>query len=180
MTYASAILRNLGSGNYRTFYVTNLISPAIIKCFPTLANDCTFVTERIPYTQIPKEDTPKFGKEISFVFRKEALVEDHAEICTQLRNILLKIETETELIQNDNLARGQLIDSLRIWCFIEKSPDGHQSWSTNMNELKCGFGEDDPPEYWGEIGVYGGDFIAGSVRYPWMPSDISKEDEIPF
>lgn len=179
VTYTCAILRQTGSGDYRTFYVTNLISPAVIKCFPALARHCTFVTERIPHTTMPKDGAPKFEKGISFVFRRDALVENHVEICGAIKDVFLKVEMETELIQNDNLARGQLIDSVQIWYYVEKTTGDHKSWSNNIDELKCGFGEDDPSEYWGAIDVYGSDFIAASVRYPWMPSDISKE-EIPF
>jgi hypothetical protein len=97
-----------------------------------------------------------------------------------MKEMLLIIENETELVQKDNLARGVLIDPVRIWSLLRKSADNqHQYWSTEIDKLKSEFGESDPPEYWGELGLYTNDFIAGSARYPWMPSDISK-DEFPF
>jgi hypothetical protein len=91
---------------------------------------------------------------------------------------LEKIETETDLIQKDNLARGALIDSVRLWARLRKS--GNSTWwSTDTDTMKIVFGENDPTEYWGEIGLNVSDFIAGSTRYPWIPSDISKI-ESPF
>jgi hypothetical protein len=96
-----------------------------------------------------------------------------------IKSVLLKIENETELVQQDNLARGELIDLVRISATMQKSEDGREWWPANTDNLKCDFGDNDPPEYWGNIGLFEIDFIAASPRYPWMPSDISKE-EIPF
>jgi hypothetical protein len=82
------------------------------------------------------------------------------------------------LVRQDNLARGVVVDSARIWSFLQKGAD-FSWWSTNTDDMKSAFGENDPPEYWGEMSVYLGDFVAGSQKYPWMPSDISKEEN-PF
>jgi len=92
--------------------------------------------------------------------------------------LLLKIETETELVQQDNLARGDVIDSARVTSSFKKGED-FSWWNTNTDDMKNEFGDNDPPEYWGEMGIYMGDFIAGSRKYPWMTPDISKE-ESPF
>jgi hypothetical protein len=91
---------------------------------------------------------------------------------------MTKIDTESELIQKDNLARGVLVDSARVWATLHTS-ESHNWWSADLESLKCEFGESDPTEYWGELGLYTSDFIAGSRKYPWMPSDIS-ERESPF
>jgi len=45
--------------------------------------------------------------------------------------------------------------------------------------MKSEFDENDPPEYSGEMSQYLNDFIAAWRKYPWMPSDISKEED-PF
>ena len=95
-----------------------------------------------------------------------------------MRELLLKIETETELVQQDNLARGNFIDSARASSYLQKEKD-YTWWNTNADNMKNEFGDNDPPEYWGELNLYLGDFIAGSQKYPWMPSDISKEEN-PF
>jgi hypothetical protein len=174
---SSAILRNFNSTEYLVCYVTRLISPAVIVNFPDLARHLTFMTEDVPYPAIEKSEDPHFDKEISLTFRREALMQNHVEIVSQVKELLLKIETETELVKQDNLARGQLIDSVRISGSLQK---GERHWSVDGADLKNSFAENDPAEYWGEMSFYETDFIAASTRYPWMPSDISKEDEIPF
>jgi hypothetical protein len=76
------------------------------------------------------------------------------------------------------LARGEVVDSARASSSFQKEKD-FSWWNTNTDNMKNEFGDNDPPEYWGEMSSYLGDFIAGSQKYPWMPSDISKE-ESPF
>jgi hypothetical protein len=180
LDYACASLGVVGPGRWRPFTVSNLISPAILKKFPDLACHCTFVSEYITHAQVTEDNAPDFRKQVSAVFARDTLLTNHKEISDVLKRLLLKIETETELIQKENLARGELIDSARLWSMVRVNPDTkRQYWSTEYDKLKCEFGENDPPEYWGEIGLYTNDFIAASSKYPWMPSPISK-DELPF
>ncbi len=177
--YACAVLRDSGvSSSYRFFRITNLVSPEILKSFPKLASAVTFMTEAIPHVEISADKAPQFRKKISFVFNKAVLLEVHSDVCNQIKDLLLKIETETELVQKDNLARGDIVDSAAARSNLRKS-ENYTWWSTDTDNMKSQFGDNDPPEYWGEMESYHGDFIAGSKKYPWMPSDISK-DENPF
>jgi len=179
LDYSCAVVRDVGT-SHRRLSVTRLISPVVIKNFPDLARHCTFMTEYLPYASIRKDKKINITKQLSLIFSKNAIMEHHLEIANQIKDVLLRIETETELVQKDNLARGQLIDLVRISAVLHKSEEAPQWWSINTDNLKCEFGDSDPPEYWGSIGLLESDFIAGSVRYPWMPADISKEEEIPF
>jgi hypothetical protein len=176
--YSCVMLQNSGPGGYRSFRLTNLLSPEIIKKFPKLASVLTFMTEDIPGVQMSSDNSPKFRKRVSLVFSKVVLLDAHTQVSDQVRELLLKIETETELVQQDNLARGDFIDSARVSSYLQKDKD-YNWWNTDTDNMKNRFGDSDPPEYWGEMNLYRGDFIAGSQKYPWMPSDISKE-ESPF
>jgi hypothetical protein len=176
LEYASAILTESKGGTYRWFNVTRILSSAIINSFPKLAEWCTFMSESVSHAAIDEDNKPGFKKKVSLVFSKPALVAGHDKIAEQLTRLLKKIETETDLIEKDNLARGGLIDAVAIWA--SKKEAGDQTWwSASTDSLKCELGEIDPPEYWGEIGLYIDDFIAGSTKYPWMPSDISKPED---
>lgn len=175
--YACVMLANPGPGRYRGFSVSNLISPEIIKRAPKLARHCIFLFESIPHVSVTADNSPKFKKNVSLVFNRTSLIENFQEIGAQVKELLLKIETESELVQKDNLARGALVDAVRIWSSLKGSGDT-KWWSTTTDEMKSQFGENDPPEYWGTMNISGGDFIAGSYQYPWMPSDISKDEDI--
>lgn len=181
--YTCAVLQHFGSTEYQSFQTTNLVSPAIIashnKGIEVLLSHCTFVTEAVQYPTITSERPPELAKETSIVFRKDALEKHHSKIADELKKILDKIDTETELIEKDNLARGVLIESVRLWATLHKDEENRQWWTAATDALKCEFSENDPTEYWGGLGLYTSDFIAGSRKYPWMPSNIS-EQESPF
>ncbi len=180
LNYACAVLRNAAPGDYRAFTVSNLDSPAIIARLPLLSRHCTFLAEDIPYVDVTHDNCPNFVKKVSLVFARNAILENYQEICDQLRDLLLTIDTETELLRKDNLARGALIDSAHIMSVRRRIVDDEDSWwSVDTNRLRSELGENSPSEYWGNLGLQTGDFIAGSTKYPWMPSDISKE-EFPF
>lgn len=176
--YACVLLKGGAAGAHRNFRVTKLVSPEIIKSFKKLASYQTFMTEGIPSVSMTKDNSPKFRKRVSFVFSKSSLVEGCVTIADEIKELLLKVEAETELVQQDNLARGSIIDTARVWSYLREEKD-FSWWVTNTDDLRAEFGEDDPPEYWGEESVYLTDFVAGSQKYPWMPSDISKEEN-PF
>lgn len=176
LDYASAILKEDSGGTYRWFNLTRIISSAILKGLPELAKWCTFMSESVSYLTLTENNKPEFKKKVSLVFSKPALVAGHDAVAEQLKLLLEKIETETDLVEKDNLARGALIDAVSV--FASKKVSGeHVWWSASTDSLKCELGENDPPEYWGEIGIYVDDFIAGSTKYPWMPSDISKQED---
>lgn len=177
--YSSVLLERYGSAasEFYSIQAPNLISPAVVKTSNKVMSRCTFVTEA-PHAGVGDDGQPYAGKRISVVFSKESVLECYKSIAAELSKMLNTIDTETELIQKDNLARGMLVDSARLWLTLKKSGN-HQWWTSDVDGMKCEFGENDPTEYWGELGLYTRDFIAGSTKYPWMPSDISKEED-PF
>ncbi|MFK4501577.1 hypothetical protein ABIF86_005868 [Bradyrhizobium japonicum] len=173
--YASAILQTSNGVQFRSFQVTNLTSPQIVESFPKLFAFVTFMTEYVPHVRMSADIVPRFGKQVSLIFSKAILVAAHAEVGNLLKELLTKIDTETELIQQDNLARGHVVDSVSAWSFVQ-----NDVWSTSTTNMKNEFRNSDPPEYWGDMSSYRGDFIAGATKYPWMPSDISSEEDFFF
>ncbi len=167
-----------------SYKVLNLLSPAIIKLneYCDLRKLCTYVMEHIPYTRMEKDFKPNFKKQTSLIFSKSILQKHHVVIKDSLQKLIAKIKEESDLIKEDNLARGTLIESARVSAsYTKHKEDETKGWWRVRNEnLTCPFGQNDPAEYWGDLGLlYQSDFIAGSTKYPWMPSDISKE-EVPF
>lgn len=179
ITYACPISKiEKYSDDYQTYAVLNLMSPAIIRESAEIARYCTFANEYVPYASMSPDRIPKFSKRIYIIFNKNILREHFDAVATDLRALLSRIEIESELVQKDNLARGAFVESATSYSVIREDAD-RRSWHTSTDNLRCEFGEDDPPEYWGEIGQFVFDFITSTHRYPWMPSDIAKQ-EIPF
>lgn len=168
---------------YYSYKVLNLISPAIVKLpeYAELKKLCTYVTEYVPFAGMEPDYRPEFKKQTSLIFSRSVLKENYATIKNVMDKLVAQINEESELIKVDNLARGRLVESVQTSAKLNKSEEdeGRSWWSVKIEPFKCHFGENDPAEYWGDLGFYQSDFIAGSTRYPWMPSDISK-DEFPF
>jgi hypothetical protein len=176
--YRSSILTHSAGTSLNAYIVTNLVSPHVVTRFPGLGQCLSFMTENARAARFNGE-TPELSKTLSLIFRKDVFAAEHSVLVDKLRNLLEKIDAETELMAQDNLARGELIDSARV-TFRRREEGERTWWVRNISEMQCEFSEDDPPEYWGDTFSYDdSDFIAGSRKYPWMPADIS-EDELAF
>lgn len=174
ITFLSKILKkDQWWAEYISYTVLNLISPAIIRHYENIKKYVTYVTEYFPYAKIDDELMPAFKKAVSLIFRKDVLASNQKEISSDIRDMLLKVQDEAALLEQDNLAKGDLVRTARTSASL-RDTDGKRRWVTDSDSLKCPFGEDDPTEYWGDVGLYHNDFIAGIRKYPWMPSNISE------
>jgi hypothetical protein len=103
----------------------------------------------------------------------------HENLKKSLEALLLTVAEETELIQQDHLARGQLIYSVTVNTLLRKQNDERQ-WTWYYQNLYTPVVENDPPEYWGNLDLFGlGHSLTTTNKYPWMPEAISAE-EVPF
>ncbi|HHF0528248.1 TPA: hypothetical protein ACU9KK_001285 [Legionella anisa] len=184
INYSCAILNMKQSlfGNYYFYKVLNLISPAIVNYkYPELGKYCTYVMEDIPYALMGKDFKPAFKKNTSLIFSKSVISEYHETIKIALQGLLETIKQESYLIQDDNLAKGSLIESVQTSAHYKKNKDDKAkgSWNVNSENLAYPFSDNNQAEYWGDLGLlYQSDFIAGASKYPWMPSDISNNDSL--
>lgn len=179
ITFKSKILeRSHWWSEYYSYTVLNFNTPSIIQLYENLRKYVTYVAENVSYATINEDLMPEFSKSISFVFRKDVFSSNSETINDDIKNMLLKVQEEVTLVEEDNLAKGELISTARASAELKKSEDDDR-WVTDSEGLKCIFQEDDPAEYWGDVGLYHQDFIAGITKYPWMPSGISDK-ESPF
>lgn len=180
VSYSCPILTKQQYGEqYISYGILNVVSPAVVKHFHKLACLCTYMTEYVPHATMGSDFNPSFRKQVSIVFSREVVKTQFRVIQSELQNVLLKIQGESELVQKDNLARGALVESVYALAVLRKGEGDRSYWWVDSSGLKCSFEEEHPPEYWGDIGLSRSDFIAGSNKYPWMPSDISSV-EVPF
>jgi hypothetical protein len=163
------------SDNWLSYQALNVRTPYILNLYPELSKYVTYILEDIPYTTMPKDLNPKLIKDISFVFQKTVLSDRLAEIYESFKLLLETITREEELVANDHLAMGELIESVRVSANLRERGD-RKWWDIGTDSMKYPFIEDFPSEYWGDVGLFGFDFIAGTTKYPWMPADISSFD----
>jgi hypothetical protein len=121
----------------------------------------------------------EFSKTLSFVLSRSMLESHHDNLKKSLEELLLTIAQETELIQQDHLARGQVVHSTSVSASLVKKTES-EYWKWRYDALQTPAMESDPPEYWGTLSYLGWvDFISDTDRYPWMSESVSEVD-IPF
>jgi hypothetical protein len=100
-----------------------------------------------------------------------------ADLKAVLERILATISEETDLLKEDQLARGTLV-SIRDATCNRYPTENSKWWSISSSDLFSSTPTTELPEYWGRIqGI--DNFISHTETYPWMPVHISEE-ELPF
>lgn len=173
------ILSTVKTGaNWIHYHTLKLLTPAILKEYSQIRNAVIFLAEDVPYTPMPADLNPELKKEVAFVFSRICLEESYKEIKTSLEQVLLKIKKEADLIKEDNLARGDLVEMVAVTArFMHQKPEAG-TWNLDLKPLNCSIKHADPPEYWGEFTIFGTEnLISDMDRYPWMPTDVAS---VPF
>lgn len=180
LAYSPAVLQQSSwSTTYISFRLTSLKSPEIIRSFSALSKHVTYLSEDTSYARIQEEGKLEGCiKYVNFVFRLTVLQEHHDEIKQDLENLVLQISEETELITQDNLACGKLVEPVSTMARVVESGES-KYWQFENQPLKVAVAPDDPPEYWGEVDSFISDFVSGAYIFPWMQAHVS-EKEIPF
>lgn len=165
--------------NYANYTILTLRSSSILSTFPEIANDVCYLTENVSYPHMQKENDVEIIKSVFFVLSRSMLEAHHEKLKKSFEELLIKIGQETELIQQDHLARGQLVHSVSVSASLPKEKE-ESYWQWNYDQLFTPVVENDSAEYWGNLSFYGWkDFISATDKYPWMPESISM-DEMPF
>jgi len=72
------------------------------------------------HPRMDDELNPVFWKQISIVFSVDTLNANLQILSDTLKDIALSIDTETDLITQDNLARGELVEAKMVSAFMRR------------------------------------------------------------
>ena len=136
----------------------------------------TYVSEYVNYPIFLTEEFDiEISKDINIVFRKDVLIENYESISDQIKQALHKISEEYDLLAQDNLARGGLVESARViaWWTAPSAEGEKGKWNHEYQSLWQQYETEHPDEYWGKH-QHASDVVGGIQRYPWMPADISQ------
>jgi len=162
------------SPNYCSHSILNLISPSILSNYSNLTKFATCLTEFAVSAYKYTPDTPNFSKAISIFFSREVIKNNYAVIKTDIESLLRTITEETDLIVNDNLARGKLVSISRISASLQTKQDSSW-WNVNTKDTLCPVTQGDSPEDWGNTLLLFS-MLTLADKYPWMPVEVSKFD----
>jgi hypothetical protein len=174
--YNAPIISQTAEPGNKTFTTLKLRAGQILKEYPKLRK---YITYLIEHTFHPKDaEKPDFRKYFGICISKNILSENHEEVKLELEKLLVQISNESELIKQDNLARGKLLEPLKVYSWKHD-----KSWSiasSFIDKFKDQIGENSIPEYWGQIDYAIANFISDTDSFPWMNTQITEEYELPF
>jgi hypothetical protein len=159
------------------YRMTSVDSPAILDIYQTLRNRALFATERVRGVRVGDELSLGGEKQVGLTFSRRTLSEAHAEVKQCLESVLAQIAEETDLLREDQLARGKLVSVTTVTARHEKEGDTVW-WSVEYGPLESPAPAGQLSEYWGDI-TAGVDFVSDTEGYPWMPVKIC-EGFVPF
>jgi hypothetical protein len=174
LSYTPPILQEVALDHYEegprhySLKSLKLNSPAILREHPRIAAEVIYVAE-FGYLVFRETRKHEVLKKVYFGFSRQNLIKTPEIIKTEIEGVLAAIEQETDLIRQDNLARGEIVSSLSSSAILEEG----ERVKNASGELNSGFKENDPPEWWGRIALFSDDFISAVHIFPWMPTEIA-------
>jgi hypothetical protein len=168
--------RKFGDGS-NWYTLPKLNSSNILLQFPDLRKLVTYLSESLTDPRLSVDCDLTISKHLNFVFSKTVLVREYKAIAEQFSQVLQLIAEECELIGQDNLAKGRIIETTHASAQMLKVDNSEGRWQFNVAALSQPYESVHPDEYWGQ-GDYSGNPVSGLQRYPWMPEDISEGDAI--
>ena len=178
ITYKSKILStNKVSDTYYNHTILNIISPSILTKYKNLTRYVTYLKEGATSSAKYFPENINFTKEISLLFSRNVLHENYESIKKDIEDLLNTITEETDLIQNDNLARGELISAINVTATLQTNQKDPNLtwWNTNTNATLNPLSNETPAEYWGNIWLFNS-MVTSMHTYPWMPVWVSEFD----
>lgn len=166
--------KNKYSEEFHDYRVTKINPASILMHYSVIKDNVTYVSERVSYPTIDEQFDVEIFKELFFVFRKDVLIGHAEDISREFSSILHKVTEECDLLLQDGLARGSLVEPASGWSWWQSPTEGQEGkWNHNYHELSRPYQPTDPDEYWGQH-TFTTDVVAGCRRYPWMPEEISE------
>lgn len=173
----NTVTRMKYSEKYIGFQSLNLISNAILKDFKNITKYITYLSEYQITSYMNKDNSAKFNKVLHFCFNTQVFSTNFEIIKNDFEKMLLKISEETELVLQDNLARGKLIEIVRSTARFKEGNFNY--WEFQNHNFKVISTGEDPTEYWGDFHENSNDFVSNTSKFPWFQIKIS-EDTFPF
>jgi hypothetical protein len=173
LDYKCSIIKQSGLRRIRRYRALQINTPAILHLLPELKGLVAYLSESVSYPNMTEAELV-INKSVIFLFNKVILSQKHKVLKEQMEMLLRHITEESELLKEDNLARGNIIRAVDVSArFIKKEEDDDGRWTYTYDQLFCDVKDSDPPEYWGRIGVVDSDYVTSTNDYPWMPVSVS-------
>jgi hypothetical protein len=158
------------SDTYRSYRALSVNTPRLLLLCPNILENVIFASENVPYVEMPTDGNPDFSKTVGLLFSRKTLVGEYESLKGELQGVLERLTTETDLIREDNLARGELVQS--AWASAQR--EAQNPWMVDTSGPYSPSHENNPPEYWASAPLFGDLFVSNTESFPWMPVGVSN------
>ena len=179
LRYNLPVLQKSVTEKYGRYRVGSIRTPQLLRLYPELKQSCIYLSESAVFASVIENQDLDADEHFSFVFSRKNLDANLRKIASALREVALRVDSETALIIQDSMARGELVEVKPVSASYRELSQGNWHWITNTKSLSTSVSEIDEVEYWGRRWNFPMDFICATANYPWMPSSVSSE-EFPF
>jgi len=160
---------------YFMYSIGNIRTEKILSSYKAIRDNCLYVSESPVYGSLDGQFNVVANKNISIIFHRVALEKDFEIVADELRSVIEKIAAETDLVSQDSLARGELVEVKPASATLKQGQNDSSYWYVDLSEIKTSVVDVDEVEFWGERSHYESDFITATAHYPWMPSSVSNQ-----
>lgn len=172
---APVLEKNSSNNTFYSYLMGKLNTAHLLIEYPILSKYVTYVSEALNYPSLRPDFDMVVVKDVRFVFRRSVLIGFAEAIVAELRGALSLIAEECDLLKQDHLAKGRLVETVWTSAYWSKPENTEGSWIYHHEVLMQPYLPNHPDEYWGQ-NIYIADVVAGCPRYPWMPEDISGRE----
>ncbi|TVV44144.1 Swt1 family HEPN domain-containing protein [Thalassolituus sp. C2-1] len=173
------LLKSKITEEFYTYKVGDLRTVEVLRNFQVIKDNCIYVADSYVLGRLNADFDVVSNKEFSVVLSKRTLTDNIDSLESAIRDIITKVDEETELLKSDDLARGVLVEPKHANASVKTGHNNNRYWQVALDALKPDSSKASEVEYWGTRGHYVTDFVSATQQYPWMPSSIS-DLELPF
>src|SRR4051794_9590658 len=118
-----------------------------------------------------------FIKSLRLRMSRKCLEVNYELFFQSFKEMLQHISDEMNLIKQDHLARGKVVEPITV--YSEKTDKG-DTYKVNTSRCKTKIDINSPVEFWGIEYYTDENFVSNTSRFPWMPVEICDLDPLPF
>lgn len=177
LLYQVPVLRTTPyASEFISYQLGSLRTSQLLEKYDALKEHCIYLSEAPVTGDVDSDGRLSATKDISIVFSKATIERELAQAAKAVQDIVAVVEKENDLIRQDNLVQGELVEAKYANASAKEDNNGTKYWITSLSALSTSPSEITAVEYWGQRYHFSTDFVSSEAHYPWMPSSVSRPD----
>lgn len=162
-------------GTHFSYKVGKLRIEKIFEKYKETIKKAICFTEQNSWGSLDNNHNIVSTKTFSIIFRKDIANGNSEEVNTFLSELSKSIDLETNLLQQDHLARGEFVETVNAYAsYSTNNQNNEGSWNVNLDQINKSNNSITEDEYWGVRHHYAYNITTNLHHFPWMQSSVSE------